>query len=481
MKKQGKKWMLVVLALLAVVTVTLPLVGCKNDTVAEQTGDGTGSGSGNQGSGDPEQPVTYTVSFNTNGGGSIDSQTIVNGQTATKPADPTLENNVFDGWYSDKELTSEYDFTTPVTGSFTLYAKWVKRIKVNASDVSSEIEGLTGDGSYILVVTGKLNDLSAITAALSSNKSAKVNLDLSKATGLTTIGVRAFMDCDSLTSICIPEGVKSIGGSAFSGCSGLTSISIPSSVTSIGDAAFDGCSGLTSITIPEGVTTIETRAFGGCSSLNISVDENNTKYSSVNGMLLDKEKTILIAYPSAKETVTKVPSSVTSIGERAFGSCSGLTSITIPASVTSIGDYAFIGCSGLTSIDLSKATGLTTIGNDAFYGCKSLTSISIPSSVTSIGGDAFYGCSGLEEVTMEANTPPELGSSAFSNTSTGLQILVPSSSEEAYKNATTDKGWDSYKDKIKPYNNHPSIRQRFGERGLPWGEPLFCGVVWLLG
>ena len=392
MKKQGKKWMLVVLALLAVVTVTLPLVGCKNDTVAEQTGDGTGSGDGNQGtggeteagggtgSGDPEQPVTYTVFFNANNGtGSIDSQTIVRGQTATKPADPTLENNVFGGWYSDAKFSKSYDFTTPVTGSFTLYAKWVKRIEVTAYNVSSVIAGLTGDGSYILVAIGNWSSvhLSAIRTALSSNKSAKVNLDLSKATGLTTIG-----------------------DSAFRGCSGLTSISIPSSVEIIGDLAFEGCSGLTSINIPEGVTTIGTRAFGGCSSLNISVNGNKTKYSSVNGMLLDKEKTILIAYPSAKETVTNVPTSV------------------------------------------------TTIGNNAFYGCKSLTSISIPSSVTSIGGDAFYGCSGLEEVTMEANTPPELGSSAFSNTSTGLQILVPNVVN--YTNeAAKEKGWEPYQEKIK--------------------------------
>ena len=214
MKKQGKKWMLVVLALLAVVTVTLPLVGCKNDTVAEQTGDGTGSGdpgtgdqgsgdpgtddpgtddpgtgdgtgsgdgnqgsgdgnqgsgSGNQGSGDPEQPVTYTVSFKTNGGGFIDSQPIVSGQTATKPADPTLENNVFGGWYSDKELTSEYDFNTPVKETITLYAKWTlaESVKPDMVDVpEGTVTGATPswwDGSYDkgVFVKGRTVKLSA--------------------------------------------------------------------------------------------------------------------------------------------------------------------------------------------------------------------------------------------------------------------------------------------------------------------------------
>ena len=470
MKKQGKKWMLVALALLAVVTVALPLVGCKNDTVAEQTGDGTGSGSGNQGSGDPEQPVTYTVSFITNGGGPIDSQTIVSGQTATKPADPTLENNVFGGWYSDEELTSEYDFTTPVTGSFPLYAKWVKRIEVIADDVYySEIAGLTGDGSYILVAIGNWSsdDLSAIKTALNEKPTAKVNLDLSKATGLTSIGESAFDECRGLTSISIPEGVKSIGGGAFSGCSGLTSISIPSSVEIIGAGAFQGCSGLTSISIPEGVTTIGARAFGGCSSLNISVNENNTKYSSVNGMLLDKEKTTLIAYPSAKETVTNVPTSVTTIGNDAFYGCKSLTSISIPSSVTSIGEAAFSGCSSLTSITI-PSEGVKSIGNGAFDGCKSLTSISIPSSVTSIGETAFFGCSsltsitipsegiksignaafsgcsGLTTVTMKATTPPELGGSVFNGTAGNLQILVPSGFVDTYK-----EKWSDYKGKIK--------------------------------
>ena len=145
MKKQGKKWMLVVLALLAVVTVTLPLVGCKNDTVAEQTGDGTGSG-------DPEQPVTYTVTFDTKGGSSIVEQTVESGQTATKPADPTLENNVFGGWYSDEELTQEYSFDTDVTGDTPLYAKW---IEVEMVSVPGNTTGVTVTGNSKVFIVGR--------------------------------------------------------------------------------------------------------------------------------------------------------------------------------------------------------------------------------------------------------------------------------------------------------------------------------------
>ena len=88
--------------------------------------------------------------------------------------------------------------------------------------------------------------------------------------------------------------------------------------------------------------------------------------------------------------VMKFDNSVTSIGNRAFTYCFGLTSITIPNSVTSIGDWAFYECYGLTSIDIPDS--VTSIGEDAFYGCDGLTSITIPNSVTSIGDGAFGGC-----------------------------------------------------------------------------------------
>ncbi len=124
---------------------------------------------------------------------------------------------------------------------------------------------------------------------------------------IISIGNYAFVLCESLTSITIPENVTSIGDGAFSECTSLTSITIPENVTSIGENTFGLCGSLTSITIPENVTSIGQNAFLECRSL----------------------------------TSITIPKNVTSIGKYAFAWCERLKSITIPASVNFIGDNAF--------------------------------------------------------------------------------------------------------------------------------------------
>lgn len=71
-----------------------------------------------------DKAITYTVSFDSNGGSDVAAQKVKGGEVATKPANPTKDGASFDGWYTDSALTAEYDFSTPVQANFTLYAKW---------------------------------------------------------------------------------------------------------------------------------------------------------------------------------------------------------------------------------------------------------------------------------------------------------------------------------------------------------------------
>jgi hypothetical protein len=213
---------------------------------------------------------------------------------------------------------------------------------------------------------------------------------------VTTIGEGTFQRCSSLTSITLPNSVTTIGVTAFSSCSSLTSITIPNSVTTIGGSAFGFCSSLTSITLPNSVTTIGNSAFVICSSLtSITVSGGNIAYTSEDGVLFNKSKTEIIAYPGGKTWSTyNIPNSVTSIGNNTFHSCSSLTSITLPNSVTTIGSGAFASCSSLTSITIPNS--VKTIGRQAFWRCYSLRNVVVlrtttPSITSGAGnGDTFY-------------------------------------------------------------------------------------------
>jgi len=186
--------------------------------------------------------------------------------------------------------------------------------------------------------------------------------------GVTTIGASAFASCSGMTSIIIPSTVTSIGLGAFSycsgllsvelpnitsleislfsGCSSLKSITIPSTVTSIGNFCFQNCANLTSITIPSTVTSIGTNVFSGCSNLaSINVEDGNPNYTSIDGVLFNPEKTILLSYPCGKSPYYTVPDHVTTLSAGTFSYCPTLKSLVIPSSVVSFEGGVFSDCS----------------------------------------------------------------------------------------------------------------------------------------
>ena len=181
---------------------------------------------------------------------------------------------------------------------------------------------------------------------------------------VTDIGEGAFLYCSSLSNIVIPNSVTDIGDYAFSYCSSLSNIVIPDSVTDIGNFAFSRCCSLSEIVIPSSVTSIGNRAFSRCSSLKyISIPKsviglNGNPFAEWNGkleclspnfvyeddVLFNRDKSKIISFRKQNIKSYVIPSSVTSIGDRAFYGCDSLSEIVIPSSVTSIGKGAFYNC-----------------------------------------------------------------------------------------------------------------------------------------
>jgi hypothetical protein len=157
----------------------------------------------------------------------------------------------------------------------------------------------------------------------------------------------------------------------------------------------------------------------------IYADDNHPVFSSSGGVLFNKDKTRLIAYPVGKtETAYAIPTSVEIIGKEAFLNCRHLISVNIPDGLKAIDYGAFKYCENLSSIIISNS--VTSIGSHAFYYCENLSSIVIPNSVTSIESYAFSGCSKLASVTLP-DSIKEIEQSAFSYCRELASISIPNS------------------------------------------------------
>ena len=219
----------------------------------------------------------------------------------------------------------------------------------------------------------------------------------------------------------VKEGTRIICDSAFFFCGSLFEIVIPSSVTSIGDWAFSFCSSLIYISIPKSVIYLNGNPFA---EWNGKLECLSPNFVYEDDVLFNKDKSRIISFRNQNIESYVIPSSVTSIGDRAFYGCSSLSEIVLPSCVTSIGDRAFYGCSSLSEIVIPSC--VTSIGKGAFRGCYSLSEIVIPSSVTSIGDWAFSFCDSLSEIVIPSSVT-NIGDSAFSGCRSLSEIVIPSS------------------------------------------------------
>ena len=253
----------------------------------------------------------------------------------------------------------------------------------------------------------------------------------------------------------ITSGVLTGGGS----CNGA--VVVAAGTVGIGTNAFNG-SAMTSINIPASVTSILDRAFFDTNSLTaFAVAGDNPNFSSIAGVLFNKNATTLIQYP-VKNIATSyaIPSGVTSIGNHAFRKARLLTSVTIPARVKSIGEDAFSEASTLASVTLPEGltsigpgafgqtaitsinipAGITSISNYTFAFARQLTSIIIPASVESIGEGAFQDNIRLHTVRFEPGSQLQtIGTNAFFSaaalTKIGIPASVTSIGTSAFQNA----------------------------------------------
>lgn len=210
---------------------------------------------------------------------------------------------------------------------------------------------------------------------------------------LKKIGDSAFLYCENLKRIVIPEGVTEIGEGAFKGCITLEEISLPSTIEIIGDWCFSECESLKVIRLPKNLTKIGYRVFDDCKALQkIDVDDENTVFCSIDGVLYNKSATELLRCPEGREDALIVPDCVEIIGNNSFWNCS-VNSVQLSNHLKKVGLCAFWRCR-LDEIELPD--GVTEICDNAFCGCDELQKVTLPSSVSKIGSDCFDMCGEFE-------------------------------------------------------------------------------------
>lgn len=252
---------------------------------------------------------------------------------------------------------------------------------------------------------------------------------------VTTIGTSAFEGCSNLQSVTLPSSITTINTDAFYGCNKLANVNLHEGITTISLRAFWGCN-LDTIIIPSTVTSIGNAAFKGNptkaivwkpATCSIGSDDSAPFYSTnshVTSFTFAEGVETVPAYicknMNLLDTIV-LPSSVKSLGQCAFMSCTNLKSINLPVTQKTLPVSFFEGCTSLETIELPAT--LTTISSDAFYGCTKLANVNLHEGITTIGLRAFWGCK-LTEITIPS-TVTSIGNAAFKSNPTTTIVWKP--------------------------------------------------------
>ena len=377
------------------------------------------------------------------------TQVFISGNPLQNIPEPERLYAIFEGWYYDIECTEPLDlYRDAFRSDLTLYAKWINEddgvpfTYVVLDDGTIEIRSYTGHRKYITVpeiIDNRIVSSIGDFAFAGQSKLREVELPDT----ITHIGISAFEGCSNLVSMNIPDSVIEIESGTFRNNIrlGYVNIGSQSSLKIVGDFAFEGCSKLKTIDLPKTLEYINGSAFNGATSMiKINVDNENENFVSVSGVLFNKSKTNLIAYPAGLTADYTIPNITRSIGAYAFAfsgcssielssievigssafAYSSLERVIIPDSVTSLGAYAFSNCYNLSNVTIG--TGLTDIAIAAFSGDFALNNVYIPANVITIESKAFAGA-GLQTVEFAENSQLlTIGDLAF--TQTGIRNIA---------------------------------------------------------
>jgi len=322
---------------------------------------------------------------------------------------------------------------------------------INLKDFDFELENDEGELSVIVrrykgkdehvTIPGYINGLQVkkidFGAFKGNDKIKKITIEK----GVTVIDYCAFENCTELTEVELPDGLLEICYEAFDGCGKLAKIQFPESILEIGNLAFKDCEKLTSVFIPKDVEDLGYSTFTCCSELKeIIVDDDNLEYSTIDGILFNKSKTILIKYPEGKNGYKyEVPDTVNYFENLAFLNCRELITITLPCKFNGfeISAHTFAGSQkleqviaqddnpGFTTIDgvlfdkgrktlifypcgkkeseYTIPDGIERIAMRAFNNCKNLKTVTFPESLRMIEKYAFADCENLTSITLPIN------------------------------------------------------------------------------